>query len=234
MTVLEEIALRQSILYGGLLLGLAAALIYAAGFCYRGPSWPRTVVKAVPLLAFAVAAQVNFANPLIVAALALSALGDIALSRAGDRAFLAGLVAFAGAHLAYALMFSGLLYGEDPARLLDVPLLPAAALVILASSTEFWLAPHAGALRGPVRIYVLLITLMGLTALSLPDGREIAVIGAFAFILSDFVLALQLFRMSSASRWQVPASVALWLLYVGGQAAILVGAGFARPLFQIG
>jgi uncharacterized membrane protein YhhN len=233
MTVLEEIALRQSILYGGLAFGCAVALIYAAVFCYRGPSWIKTVVKAVPLLAFAVAAQVNFASPVIVVALALSALGDIALSRPGERAFLAGLAAFAAAHLAYALMFSGLLSGEDPSRLLDVPLLPALVLVALAVSTEFWLAPHAGALRGAVRAYVVLITLMGLTALSLPPERALAIWGAFAFVLSDLLLAVQLFRMGPASRGQVPVSVLLWLLYVAGQAAILAGAGFARPLFYL-
>src|SRR6056297_2808833 len=195
MTVLEEIALRQSILYGGIGVGLVFALIYAAVFCYRGPSRVRTAVKAVPLLAFAVAAQANFANPLIVAALGLSALGDIALSRSGERAFLAGLVAFAAAHLAYALLFSGLLYGDAAERLADLPILPALCLVAFAVSTELWLVPHTGALRWPVRIYVLLITLMGLAALSLPAGREIAVIGAFAFILSDLILAVQRFRL---------------------------------------
>jgi hypothetical protein len=39
--------------------------------------------------------------------------------------------------------------------------------------------------------------------------------------------------MSGMSRWQRPASVALWLLYAGGQFAILAGAGWATPLFQI-
>ena len=233
MTVLEEIALRQSILYGGLALGCAVALIYAAGFCYRGPSRIKTGVKAVPLVVFAVAAQVNFANPLIVVALALSALGDIFLSRTGQRAFVLGLAAFALAHLAYALVFSGLLDGEAASRLLDVPLLPALALVALALSTEVWLVPHTGALRAAVRVYVVLITLMGLTALSLPPERALAVWGAFAFILSDVLLAVQLFRMGPGSRWQVTVSVLLWLLYVAGQAAILAGAGFARPLFYL-
>lgn len=233
MTVLQEIALRQSLFYGGLALGLVFAAIYAAGFCYRGPGWPKTVIKAVPLLAFAVAAQINFANPVIVVALVLSALGDIALSRDTDRTFLIGLVAFALAHLAYVAHFSGLFYGEDPARLLELPVVPALAMVGLAVSTGFWLIPHTGALRWPVRVYVGLITLMGLTALSLPPGRELALWGAGAFILSDLILSVQLFRLGPASRWQVPASVLLWLLYVAGQLAILLGAGFARPLFQI-
>ena len=233
MTVFEEIALRQSILYGAIALALAFSLLYAAGFCYRGPSWPKTLVKAVPLLALAAAAQINFANPVVVAALTLSALGDIALSRDGDRAFLAGLVAFALAHLAYVLHFSGLLFGEDAARLLDIPLWPAALLILFGLSSEIWLAPYTGVLRWPVRVYVLLITLMGLSALSLPDARGLAVIGAFAFIASDTLLAVQLFRLSDQSRWQVPVSVLLWLLYVTAQCLILFGAGFARPLFHI-
>lgn len=233
MTVLQEIALRQSVFFGGIGLGLVFALIYAVWFCYRGPSWPKTVIKAVPLLAFAVAAQVNFANPLIVSALILSALGDIALSRETQRSFLLGLVAFAAAHVAYVLHFSGAFYGEDLMRLLDISPWPALAFIALALSTERWLIPHAGALRWPVRGYVVVITLMGLGALSLPPGRELALFGAVAFILSDVLLSVQLFRLGPASRWRMPSDVLLWLFYVGGQLAILLGVGFARPLFQI-
>ena len=225
MTVIGDIALRQSILYGGLALGLVFALIYAAFFCHRGPGRWKTVVKAVPLLAFAGAGVAGFAGPVIVAALVLSAAGDIALSRDGERAFLVGLVAFALAHVAYAAAFFGLSVGAPP-------LLPALALVALALSTEAWLTPHAGALRGPVRVYVTLITVMGLAALSLPEARALALAGAMAFILSDAILAQQRFRMAQASVWQGPASVALWLFYVGGQACILMGAGFARPIFH--
>ena len=46
MTVLEEIALRQSFRFALLLIGLIAAVIYALVFCYRGPSVAKTVVKA--------------------------------------------------------------------------------------------------------------------------------------------------------------------------------------------
>ncbi|MEQ9695738.1 lysoplasmalogenase family protein [Shimia sp. SDUM112013] len=226
MTVLEEIALRQSTMYASLSVGLLFAAIYAVGFCYRGPSIPKTLVKAVPLLAFAVAGAVNFAAPLVVAGLALSALGDIALSRDGEKPFLVGLVAFASAHLLYILHF--LQIGEVS----NVGTLAIVAMVVFALSTEFWLIPHAGVMKSPVRLYVVLIAAMGLTALSL-EGRDIAVWGAFAFLASDTILSIQLFRMTATSRWQVPASVSLWLLYALGQCAILIGAGFARPLFQI-
>lgn len=125
MTAIEEIALRQSLMWGCLALGLVFALIYAAAFCHRGPGRWKTVVKAVPLAAFAAAGVAGFADPVIIAALLLSALGDIALSRDGERAFLSGLVAFALAHVAYAAVFAGLSAGAPP-------LLPALALVALA------------------------------------------------------------------------------------------------------
>lgn len=225
MTLIGEIALRQSLMWGCLALGLVFALIYAAAFCHRGPGRWKTAVKAVPLLAFAAAGAAGFADPAIVAALVLSAAGDIVLSRQGERAFLAGLVAFALAHVAYAVAFFGLAEGAPP-------LWPALALLALALSTEIWLTPYTRALRWPVRAYVGLITLMGLAALCLPGARALAVAGAMAFILSDAILALQRFRMAQGSRWQRPAAVTLWLFYVTGQACILLGAGFARPIFH--
>lgn len=228
MTILEEIALRQSIRFGFLIVGLGAALIYAAVFCYRGPSVVKTMVKSVPLLSFALAGIATFAHPLVIGALLLSAVGDIALSRDGEKPFLIGLIGFALAHVFYIAHFWGLAGGVSGA--LAMPF-AALAVVLFAVSTEKWLAPFTGDMRLPVRVYVLLISLMGLTALGLP-GMPLAVIGAFAFMASDTILSIQLFRMSDGSRWQIPASVVLWALYVGGQFAILAGAGWSTPLFQ--
>ncbi len=224
MTILEEFAVRQSLRAGLLMLGVLAAVLYAAIYCYRGPSKAKTLVKSVPLLSFAGAGLATFAHPLVIGALVLSAIGDIALSRDGNRAFLTGLIGFAAAHLLYVLHFWGL-SGR-------VSLTWMALLVLLfAVSTEAWLSPFTDDLRWPVRVYVLLISLMGLTALGLP-GLPLAVFGAFAFLASDTILAVQLFRMPETSRWQIPASVALWGLYVAGQFAILTGAGWSTPLFQ--
>jgi hypothetical protein len=50
---------------------------------------------------------------------------------------------------------------------------------------------------------------------------------------SDTILAIQLFRMRDDSGWQIPASVLLWLLYAGGQLAIVIGVGWAAPLFHL-
>lgn len=228
MNPIEEIALRQSLRFAFLLVGLAAVLVYAAFYCYRGPSRAKTLVKSVPMLSFALAGFATFAHPLVIGALFLSAIGDIALSRSGDRSFLVGLIGFALAHVLYVLHFWGVTGGLSAALAFPVAVI---LLGLFAISTEFWLAPYTGDMRQPVRIYVVLITLMGLTALGLP-GMTLALTGAFAFLASDTILAIQLFRLPDASRWQVPASIALWLLYAGGQFAILAGAGWATPLFH--
>lgn len=226
MSAIEQILLRQAILNGLLLVGLFFAVIYAAFLCWRPSGTLKTLVKSIPLPAFAIGAATAFAAPLSITALALSAIGDIALSRTGQRAFLIGLGAFAAAHLAYALRFASLAEGT-PA------LLPAAVLIGLALSTERWLVPHTGPLRWPVRVYVVLITAMGFTALALPADRIMGTIGAGLFIASDLVLAVQLFRMSEDTPLHRPVSIALWTLYIGGQLAILIGTAFAGPLFQI-
>lgn len=226
MTVFEEIALRQSIMFGGLFFGFLAAILFALFFCYRGPSWPKTVIKVLTPLAFAIAGYVNFAAPLVVLGLLLSAIGDAFLSREGEKSFLTGLIAFAAAHVLYIAHFLPM------ASLAELTWLPAALLVVLALSTERWLIPYTQDMAWPVRIYVVLITVLGCAALGL-SGREIAVLGAFAFILSDLILAINLFRLSPESRWHIPTEIALWIFYVLGQAGLLIGAGFARPLFSI-
>ncbi|SLN21431.1 YhhN-like protein [Roseovarius albus] len=226
MTVFEEIALRQSIMFGGLSFGFLAAIIFAFFFCYRGPSTLKTFIKVLTPLAFAVAGYVNFAAPLVVLGLLVSAIGDAFLSRDGKKSFLTGLIAFAAAHVFYIAHFLPM------ASLADLTWLPAVLLVVLAVSTERWLIPYTDDMAWPVRIYVLLITVMGCAALGL-SGREIAVLGAFAFILSDLILAINLFRLPPDSRLRIPSEIALWIFYVLGQAGILIGAGFAQPLFSI-
>lgn len=225
MSFVEEIALRQILRFGLLALGLAAALIYGGFFCHRGPSRLKTLTKTIPMPAFAAALWISFGYPLVVTALLLSAIGDIALSRNGRSAFLIGLIGFAAAHVLYIVHFLSLSAGVANLQWLAI-----VAVLLFALSTEFWLAPHTGDLRWPVRLYVLLIAGMGLSALGL-DAMPLALIGAFAFMASDMVLSVQLFRMSDASKWQRPASVTLWLLYVGAQFAILAGAGWPKPLF---
>lgn len=224
MSVVEEIALRQSIRFGLLVVGLVAAAIYAFFFCHRPPSIWKTVVKAVPMPAFAAAVAVSFGSVAVVIALVLSAIGDIALSREGEKAFLTGLVSFALAHVVYIFIFWELSGGFTGATSLLV------ALGLVALSTEIWLRPFTGALRWPVRIYVGLICTMGAAALGLSTA-SFALLGALAFMASDTLLAIQLFRMQPDSQFQRLVSMALWVLYAGGQFLIVSGVAWSTPLF---
>ncbi|MFS4439251.1 lysoplasmalogenase family protein [Paracoccaceae bacterium GXU_MW_L88] len=189
-----------------------AALLFGLRYAVAGPSAAKSMVKTVSTAGLALAGVLADAPPLIVAGLAFGALGDLALSRPGERAFLAGMAAFALGHLFYAVEMINLSRG--------VAIAPAAALLLLAASTEFWLAPHTGTVRWPVRLYVAVITLMGLAALTLPLGPM--QIGAALFILSDLLLALHLFVITEGASHRRLA-LALWPAYWLGQALILIG-----------
>ena len=146
--------------------GILAALIYLP-MSEDAPNGPRSVVKMLPLLFFAYAAYHAGGGAFLIAGLLLSALGDFALSRSGQTAFLSGLGAFALAHLAYVVHFLAL--SGVPlwaAFTLNAPL--AVFLAAFAGLAELWLVPYTAGLKWPVRVYIVLITLMGLAALTLP------------------------------------------------------------------
>ncbi|RME14878.1 MAG: lysoplasmalogenase [Alphaproteobacteria bacterium] len=199
------------------LTGLLAALAYLPVVSAPPAPW-RSALKTLPLSAFALAAGVAGGPPALFVALALSALGDLALSFEGRAAFLAGLGSFALAHLAFIALFLALSGAPLWSAFALQPGL-AVYLVAVGLSAEVWLVPHVGALRWPVRAYVVAITLMGLAALTLPLGR--AALGAGLFILSDVILALRLFRLGEDSPLSDAFAVLLWIAYVGGQTMIV-------------
>lgn len=195
-----------------LLTGAAAlALAYWAVCATPGHGWTRSAVKTGSTALLALAGLVAGAPGWITAGLALGALGDFALSRPGERAFLAGMVAFALGNLAYVAHLVPLAQ--------HLPLIPALAMLALALSTERWLSPHTGALRWPVRGYLVIITAMMLAALALPAQARLLQAGAALFVASDLLLAIHTFRQPAPA-----LARALWPAYWGGQALILMGA----------
>ena len=188
----------------------------------RPESLARSVIKTLPLALFALASYLAEAPAFLTLALVFSALGDLALSREGRAAFLYGLSAFAIAHLMFIVLFQSLGGVQLWESFVAAPLY-AAILVAAALSTEVWLAPYTGALKWPVRGYVTLITAMGLAALALPAGFGWVAVGAALFILSDMVLSVRLFRLPEGDARRVPAALALWVLYIAGQALIVLG-----------
>ncbi|SMX43342.1 lysoplasmalogenase [Actibacterium lipolyticum] len=205
----------NTVLFG---VAVCAAVAYLP-LSSRTSSTRKTLIKTIPLPLFALIAILAHAPWLLVIGLGLSAFGDFALSREGESAFMAGLMGFGAAHLAYIALFLPLGGGLDLA--FELAPLPAIALLVMAISTEFWLAPHTGALRWAVRCYVVLITVMGLAAFALPAQYHLATVGAGLFVLSDLILSVQLFRLAPTSAVKRPAGWLLWVLYVAGQAFIL-------------
>ena len=125
---------------------------------------------------------------LIVAGLVLGAAGDLALIPRDRRAFLAGLVSFLLAHVAYALAF---LDRADPRAL---PAAWLAGLCAVSALLYLYFRPHLGRMRAPVAAYVVVITVMLATAWAVaaasPDyfGWQVAA-GATLFYLSDITVA---------------------------------------------
>lgn len=196
-------------------LSALAAAAYGTALCTRSASALKSAVKTIPVAALALAGAVSGAPAPIVLGLALGAGGDFFLSRPGERAFLYGMAAFGAGHLAYGVAFL------DPTRIGEA-MIPGLILLALAASTELWLAPRTGALRGPVRAYVIVISAMALAAFTLPPARGAALAGTLLFLASDLLLALERFVLGSG-RVKGVLSRALWAAYWSGQALILLG-----------
>jgi uncharacterized membrane protein YhhN len=208
-----------------------AALVYWLAFCLQDfPGVFGGAVKALStgLLALILWAVVAHNSPAlwpVALGLTLGALGDWFLARRGEAAFLAGMAAFAAGHLAYA---AGLLARSAEIGFDGLSGVEGAALLVLLGlliSTEVWLAPRTGALRWPVRAYVVMIGAMGIVLVLLPTyhGADILQLGGALFILSDLLLAFRLFVVKRKARQNL-LSLTLWPVYWSGQALIGLGA----------
>jgi len=127
---------------------------------------------------------------LVLAGLAFSLLGDIALMFP-EKWFTAGLVVFLAAQVSYILAFKPLPgHSVSPATFLPY--------VLFGLLMFFLLAPKLGPMKLPVFIYIAAITLMaGLAAARFIDraGTKplLAFVGAVLFLISDSVLAYDRF-----------------------------------------
>lgn len=206
----------------GVFLLIAMALVSAVVHLYaeyRGPKRlvyvmkPLTTALLIAAAASAPAAD-NRYRLIIVIGLAFSLAGDVFLMLPKDR-FVAGLVSFLAAHIAYIVAFStDIGFGSRPVLLL--PYL-AATLPVL------WLLwPRLGRLRIPVVIYVAALVAMawqaGARAVTLETAAATAgAIGAALFVVSDALLAINRFRIPFRS-------AQLWVMstYVSAQALIVL------------
>jgi uncharacterized membrane protein YhhN len=200
------------------LISALAALAYGLLLVSRPPSLLRAVVKTTAVAALALLAWVEGGAPLLVAALALSALGD-AFMGDPDRFLTPGLGSFLLAHVAYVVLFFPYAFvtgpGLDPLRMLAL----AATLVVMVVLLR-WLWGGLGKMKAPVIAYVVAIGAMVATSLMMDGALWPAMAGAVAFMASDAILAGQLFRDAGIAGSRPLTDRAVWFLYYGAQAAI--------------
>ena len=194
-----------------LVIAFIASLAYGVVYTVRPIGFVRSLTKTLAVSALAVAALVSGSSLLLVCALALGSVGDYFLSREGDRAFLCGLVAFAVAHLLYVFVLvdlGGFASFADPL---------AIGLFGLATGMAVILFLKAGDLKYPVVVYVGIIATMGLAALGLPDARSMTLFAAVFFIVSDTVLAFELFLLPKSAAARRATPYVIWGTYFAAQ-----------------
>lgn len=197
----------------------AYAAVAAADVVLAGRHARRARRLTKPLLMPLLAAHVEevrtgrgTAERAVLAGLGLSSLGDIALLGEGELAFGAGLVSFLAAHCCYIAAFLAR-RGGGVRRRPGVAGLYALAWVVLSAV----LLPRTGRLRVPVLIYG--TALMGMATAALETGSPVVAAGGAAFVVSDSMLALGAFDVTS-----LPAGEALVMLtYAAAQAFIALG-----------
>jgi uncharacterized membrane protein YhhN len=204
-------------------LGLVAATAYGTFFLNRQASLVRAGVKTLAIGAPAVGFVLAGAPFPLVLALVASTLGDFFL--AFDKKWLLplGILSFLIAQLVYFVIFAALWFFSGD----NSPLWPryAAMGVMIATSAGFliWMAPRLGWMALGVVPYAIAITAMASMAMWMPWDGWPAMLGAVLFVVSDFVLATELFRLpANAPARRVTAPV-VWWTYVAAQAGIVTG-----------
>jgi uncharacterized membrane protein YhhN len=210
------------------LLAVTTTLLVRAQF--RGAARQVYIFKPLSTLLVIVVALLSFATPGvqsaytwgIVLGLLLSLGGDVALMFSSNKAFLAGLVLFLLAHVAYSIVLT------VPNGFHQQDLITGALLSILAVIAYLYLRPSLGSMKGPVIAYMVIICFMVNRAASAFFGVAFSAtqawlltVGATLFWLSDLVLAVNRFRHPfEANRLSL-------FLYYGGQLLIALSPSYS-------
>jgi uncharacterized membrane protein YhhN len=199
-----------------LLLVTVSALIVVDERTGSGPRNVRwvSVWKPLSTLLVILVAALAFTHPgaydplyaaLVLVGLVFSLAGDVLLIFSSSRAFMAGLVAFLCAHLAYIAAFVHLrtagMLGLPPQGNLGAEVISAAVIALVTGGIYFYLKPRLGKMRMPVILYIVVISVMVhrvlAVAFAYPDRQVMGgliVAGALLFYLSDAILAIDRFR----------------------------------------
>jgi len=209
-------------------LGAAGALIYGLFYLNRRESLGRAALKALFMVALTAAFQSAGAPGIVLLALAAAAIGDFVLAFDNKSILPLGILAFLICQLAYLYFFWT--HRETGAALDPILLRYGAMALVLATALGFLIrmGPKLGAMAAAVIPYSIAICAMACAALLLPWRGWPAMLGVASFLVSDFVLSAELFRLSPnapARRFTVPV---VWWTYAAAQ--LLIAWGIVRVL----
>jgi len=190
-------------------LGVAGALV---AFRQRRP-WAYGVAKGVASLGFLATALATGAagegwTRWVLAALALSAAGDVSLAVRSRLGFLGGLGLFLLAHLAFVGAFA--VRGLAPAALVAAG---GGVALALALGWRAWNARLPAALRRPVAAYAVILGAMVATALATGASLRAPVLVAGALLVAGSDLAVA--RDRFATKGFVNKAIGLPTYYLG-------------------
>lgn len=200
-----------------LVVSVLSALLYGVFFSNSSPSIARVILKTAATALLTLWAYNAGAPVPIVIALAFSTVGDALLGASEEKFLLPGMAAFFVAHAAYVPLFWDQVAETRPALTLIVQILITVGGALFIRSLLPWMEK---AMRIPVMAYAVIILLMANAALRLDPNLWLATAGAIAFVASDTILSIELFRLKSDAPVKRFTARAIWFLYYGGQATI--------------
>ncbi|KTD70898.1 lysoplasmalogenase [Legionella tucsonensis] len=176
-----------------------------------------TLLKPIPIvLLILFVFQVNpnkHIKRLLFLALGFSLIGDVFLTLPIKTALQIGILAFMATHCSYISLFLKNLQFQRKNLLAFLPVL----LFVLISF--YFLSPYLGEMKIPVAVYLCLLTLMVFCSFQVKQQSLLLRTGACLFLLSDFVLSLDLFILSHNR----PIAVLIMLLYYSAQVLLVIG-----------
>jgi len=208
-------------------LGVACAAAYGLNFLDKPPSLLRALVKTAFLGFVTAAFVVAGARTELILALALCAAGDFFL--AFDKKWILpfGILAFLLAQLLYTLIFFALWMLAPDGSPLWPRYLMMGLIVLTTLGFLIWMGPKLGWMALGVVPYAIASTAMACMAMWLPWAGWPAMLGALSFVVSDFVLSAELFRLTpDAPQRRITAPV-VWWTYAAAQLLIVTGVVFS-------
>ncbi len=202
---------------------LTVLLYYENSQNIKGLLSAKTLLSSLFILAILVQPHaITHYYQFLLAGLLLCLVGDVCLAFHQEKMFLLGLISFLLGHIFYIF---GFFHVAHPGAWTW-----GGSIIVFCISSRiyFWLKPHLGAMKKPVLIYCIVITVMLSGAWSVLDnsrltlsGRLMVFIGALLFYISDVFVARDRFLKKDFFNRLVGLP-----LYYAGQFTLAFSVGF--------